>query len=315
MRPIPLYFESLFDKKFPFARLPATRLRKIIRRKEPGGQEKMFLNLCRGLAEIGVPFEVNRYSGMPETVGLVGKAHVLPKLRRKRLVAGPAIYSHPEECRTFLSDYNVARILVPGPWMKQMCEPYWRDLVHAWPVGIDTKLWNTSNAEKKYDVLIYDKIMWRHNEMKRDYLLKFSEGLRSNGMSVAYFRYGHYKERHFYQAIAESRAMIFACEHETQGLAYLQTLSSGVPILAWDEAGYWQDPQFYPAVQFSPVSSVPYWDDRCGMKVRTMDDLADAFGNFWDSVCSGKFDPRGYVTENLTLSKCAAKYVEHFTTH
>ncbi|MEQ1895767.1 MAG: hypothetical protein ABL971_00105 [Vicinamibacterales bacterium] len=61
--------------------------------------------------------------------------------------------------------------------------------------------------------------------------------------------------------------MIFLCEHETQGIAYQQALSSGVPLLAWDRSGNWKDPSYYPEqVRFEPVSSVPYWDERCGMK-------------------------------------------------
>ena len=62
-----------------------------------------------------------------------------------------------------------------------------------------------------------------------------------------------------------ARAMIFLCEHETQGIAYQQALSCGVPILAWDRGGHWQDPACFPPWSMgNPVTSVPYWDERCG---------------------------------------------------
>ena len=35
--------------------------------------------------------------------------------------------------------------------------------------------------------------------------------------------------------------MVFLCEHENQDIAYQQALACGVPILAWDRGGYWQD--------------------------------------------------------------------------
>ena len=75
----------------------------------------------------------------------------------------------------------------------------------------------------------------------------------------------------------DAATMIFLCEHETQGIAYQQALSCGVPILAWDRGGFWQDPEFYPhRVKFAPVSSVPYWDDRCGIKFASIEEFDDA---------------------------------------
>jgi glycosyltransferase involved in cell wall biosynthesis len=40
--------------------------------------------------------------------------------------------------------------------------------------------------------------------------------------------------------------MVFLCEHETQGFAYQQALSCGVPIIAWDRGGLLQDPKLLP---------------------------------------------------------------------
>jgi hypothetical protein len=60
--------------------------------------------------------------------------------------------------------------------------------------------------------------------------------------------------------------MIFLCEQETQGIAYQQALSMNFPIMAWDRGGFWQDPSYYShKVKFGTVSSVPYWDERCGL--------------------------------------------------
>jgi hypothetical protein len=53
----------------------------------------------------------------------------------------------------------------------------------------------------------------------------------------------------------------------TQGIAYQQALSCGVPILARDRGGHSQDPSYYPhKVIFSLVTSVPYSDGRCGRR-------------------------------------------------
>ena len=107
--------------------------------------------------------------------------------------------------------------------------------------------------------------------------------------------------------------MIFLCEHETQGFAYLQALACGVPILAWDDEGYWRDPGFYPdRVQFKPVRSVPYWDARCGVRFRGIEEFDARLDKFLDKLNRGEFAPRDYILENLTLEECARRYVEHY---
>jgi hypothetical protein len=108
--------------------------------------------------------------------------------------------------------------------------------------------------------------------------------------------------------------MIFLCEHETQGIAYQQALSCDVPIFAWDRGGYWQDPGYYPQrVRFAPVSSVPYWDARCGAKFQDIGEFANAWEVFWARYRNSRYSPRDYILEELTLEKCAKRYVEIVT--
>lgn len=105
--------------------------------------------------------------------------------------------------------------------------------------------------------------------------------------------------------------MVFLCEHETQGFAYLQALSSGVPILAWDRGGFWKDPNYYPdLVQFSPVSSIPYFDPRCGDRFNDFPDFVKKLPAFVDAVTRRAYRPRDYVLDNLTLAARASAYLE-----
>ena len=41
-----------------------------------------------------------------------------------------------------------------------------------------------------------------------------------------------YREEEYRAALNKCRAMVFLCEHETQGIAYQQALSCDVPIFA-----------------------------------------------------------------------------------
>ena len=192
--------------------------------------------------------------------------------------------------------------------MQVMCKPFWGDSVQAWPVGIDTELWLPAE-DKRVDVLLYDKVRWEHDRYEDSLIKPIRSHLQGRGHSVIELRYGFYRESAFRAALEQCRAMIFLCEHETQGIAYQQALSCGVPILAWDRGGYWQDPSYYPhKVTFDPVTSVPYWDERCGKTFKDAAAFSDTWCHFWEDVRSQRFRPRNYVLENLTLEKCARQY-------
>ena len=160
-------------------------------------------------------------------------------------------------------------------------------------------------------MLIYDKVRWERERYATKLIQPIRLELERRGLSFSEMRYGFYKEEEFELQLHFCKAMIFLCEHETQGFAYQQALSCGVPILAWDRGGFWQDPEYYPKkVKFGPVSSVPYWDKRCGLKFTCASEFGEQFEIFWRTVQSGAFKPREYILQHLTLEKCAQAYLQ-----
>jgi len=312
------YEEPDGDRWFPFDRYPRRVIRRVLRGKpRPGGQARVFLNLRKGLDRIGIRYRVNDYAYAKrhprELACVIGKPFVLDKVRWKNpILFGAAVYSHPTDDPDLLERLPVKKILVPGPWMKHMCEPYWGAAVEAWPVGIDTELWQPASPERKtIDVLLYDKVRWRHEDYESRLIEPIRTLLRGNGLSIAEMRYGHYREEDFLAELSRSRTMVFLCEHETQGIAYQQALSCDVPILAWDRGGPWQDPAYFPnKVVFEPVTSVPYWDTRCGSRFVSVSDFDIEWNEFWERARTGRYTPRDYILENLTVEKCAQRYLE-----
>lgn len=305
------------DRWLPLDRYPRAAVRRLVRGKPRiMGQQRVFLNLTKGLTAIGVRYRINdyRYAAKHphEAVCIIGKPHVLDKVKWENpIVFGAAVYSHPTDDPELFNRLNIKGVLVPGEWMRQMCEPYWGDKVAAWPVGIDTDRWEPKVSIKPYDILVYDKVRWEHDEYEQSLIVPILSFLHRGGLKVAYIRYGYYSETMYEKLLAQSKSMLFLCEHETQGIAYLQALSCNVPILAWDRGGYWQDPAYYPRIKFQPVSSVPYWNEQCGVRFRSLQDLQYSKADmFISSLNLGKYHPRDYVLENLTLEKCAARYVE-----
>jgi glycosyltransferase involved in cell wall biosynthesis len=312
------YAEPDPDRWLPFDRYPRKVVRRLVRGAlNPGGHKRVFLNLCDGLWKIGVNYRLNDYAYArknPSALAcIIGKPFLLDVLEWKNpILFGAAIYSHPVDDPRLLERRRINKILVPGPWMEEMCRPDWGRVVTSWPVGIDTDLWRPSLRPKTHDVLLYDKVRWRHEYYEPALISPIRTTLRRQGRSFLEIRYGRYREEEFRSALAKCASMVFLCEHETQGIAYQQALACGVPIFAWDRGGAWQDPSYYPdKVVFQPVSSVPYWDERCGMKFQDFTGFERGWPEFWASVQRKAYYPRDYILENLTLEICAQRYAAH----
>jgi glycosyltransferase involved in cell wall biosynthesis len=314
------YEEPDPDRWMPLDRYPRRLIRRMVRGKpQAGGQMRVFLNLCAGLDSLGIRYRVNRFryaeQHPDELACIIGKPQVLDKVRwRNPIMFGAAVYSHPLTDPDLLKRLPVRHVLVPGEWMRQMFEPYYGQAVVAWPVGIDTESWKpNSKIEKTIDFLLYDKVRWEHQKYDAMLIEPIREELRRRGLTYTEIRYGCYEEETFREKLQSCKAMIFLCEHETQGIAYQQALACGVPVLAWDRGGCWQDPAFYPhRVRFGPVTSVPYWDERCGRKFVDLAEFSEQLSEFCANLPN--YSPREYIIENLTLEMCARKYLDHIQT-
>jgi glycosyltransferase involved in cell wall biosynthesis len=183
------------------------------------------------------------------------------------------------------------------------------DKMVAWPVGIDTDRWgDVSGHAKDTDVIIYDKIRWDRETVVPRVLERVTQHLDKLGRSYKVLRYGHHHHSEFASYLKRSKGMIFLCEHETQGLACQEALASNVPVLAWDE-GVLIDPM---ATPFAPpglvVSSVPYFDGRCGERFK-MKDFEPTFESFWKGIAASSYRPRQFIVDTLSLPRSADAYL------
>jgi glycosyltransferase involved in cell wall biosynthesis len=297
-------------------RLVRPLVRRLIRgRPRPSGLDKVFINLCLGLDRLAMPYEVNlpfRELGEEDRIGVLGVGrHVLEGYDRANpIVAGIGLMTYPGEWPTLCDDYPVVRYLQHSEWVKKVYEPFFGERCALWPVGVDTQAWApASSANRAFDFILYDKIQWRREQMVPDLLQRIRDELARRKLSFLELRYGAYDERQYRDALRNSRFMLFLTEHESQGLACLECLSSNVPVLAWDQ-GWCQDPERIRWGQpHIAATSVPFFDRRCGLTFRGPADLPDRLTEFLDLAARGAFAPRDYVTEHLTLEKCSANFL------
>jgi len=291
-------------------------VRRLIRgQPRMGGVEKVFRNLCLGLDKLGIEYEVNLpfHSLRPEDrVAVLGRGRSCLNgyACSNPIVAGIGLMTHPAEWPTLCTDYPVVRYLQHSKWCSDIYRPYFGDRCGVWAVGIDSATWTPSDGGKDIDFLIYDKVHWERDRHQKDLIGPIQEILARDHLTSATIRYGTYEEAQYRQLLKRSKAMIYLSEHESQGLAYQECLSSNVPILAWDQ-GFCVDPdQLQYEKNALPASSVPYFDHRCGRKFGAAHEFDDALGRFLADMRQDRFAPREYILDNLTLEACSQRFVD-----
>jgi glycosyltransferase involved in cell wall biosynthesis len=290
--------------------------RAIYGKPRPGGVDQMFANLCLGLDRIGVPYVVNlpfRELKPDDHVGVLGRGrHSLDGYDRSNpIVAGIGLMTHPSEWPTLCEEYPVALYLQHSQWATDVYRPYFKERCRTWPVGIDTQMWQPAHiSERRVDFLIYDKILWQREQVVPALLTAIREELARRKLTFVDIRYGAYSEPEYQASLASCRAMIFLCEHESQGLACQGALASDVPVLAWDQGRYLDPNRVAWGQPDVPATSVPYFDDRCGLTFRDVGEFPRALAQFLDLERSCAFAPRSFIVERLTLEKCSANFLD-----
>jgi len=214
---------------------------------------------------------------------------------------GPNIWEIPEPAIAM----KYSDIIVPSQWVKTFYETFdcmKEKNIHIWPVGIDTKEWSPSTPEdKKGDCLIYYK------SAPRDQLDQAVEMCMKAGLTFGILEYGKYHEDALREAVQQCKFCILVTRTESQGIAYLQILSAGLPCFVFEKE-VWDDRSDGISC---PATAVPYFSEACGVKISqsaTLEEKQEKFSDFLDSLRT--FAPREYVTNNLGLKDCAKKFVD-----
>jgi glycosyltransferase involved in cell wall biosynthesis len=211
------------------------------------------------------------------------------------------------------------KFLQHSPWALEFARAaqlYPGDIFDLWPAGIDTDEWAPvlPATEKAFDVLIYNKIMWDKKSREGDLLRPIRESLARKGLRFSEISYGKYRPSMYKEALSQARTMLFVCEHESQGLAYQEALSSGIPVLAWDQGAFLDPARFRYGLPNVPATSVPFFDERCGSKFSGIGDFEVRFAEFFDNVLRGRYRPRDFILENLSLDRSTERMLAIYGT-
>lgn len=296
-------------------------IRRVIRRKKTrrSGMQQVVYNFRKGLDRKGIKYGFNSFPQLikPSTKVIsfgLGSAGVLGLNRNTPVIAAIG-FQYPVEFPDLCEKYNIQKFLQHSQWILDYVKSanlYDENVFDLWFAGIDTDEWkpNKTMKDRSIDVLLYDKVHWNREAREKDLIQPMRSFLASQKITFDEIRYGQYTPIKYKEKLDQCKMMIFISEHETQGIAYQECMAKNVPVMAWNP-GFVIDPEMNKYSQLpTPSTSVPFFDERCGLTFRDNFEFKEKFSFFFERACAGKYFPREFVLENLSIDKSTERMLE-----
>lgn len=270
------------------------------------GCKKVAENLLYGLRELNIKVQTNKT--LPLTGCIHGGIKEFKNMNLpKNTLCGPELCVLPDEMPWMWKYYR--NICQPNLWvwfsMRKRCEQkglnYLRKTKqYVWPVGINQ---NEFNPDKRgnfeYDCFIYFKTVTR--QVNENDLKNIENECKKRKLKYKIIKYGSYTENELKHLCNKSKFAIWLVGSESQNIAIGECMAMNIPIYVIDVNEF----KYKDFVMVgNGVSSACYFDERCGIKSKTLKHLDTFLNNL------NNYSPRDYILDNLTLKKGAEKYME-----
>ncbi len=173
------------------------------------------------------------------------------------------------------------------------------------PISLDVNTFLNYPPAQRVGIFVYYKKR-SYNEL--DYLLTFLKMKNIDFKLIIY-------DKNIEDEVLPSNnkyAIWLSC-HESENYPLLETLATNTPILVWNVKNMNQEincPYLYNSVM-TEVTSIPHWDNRCGMVFWEENELDTIFEKFISNL--NNFQPREFISEKLDIKENAKKFVDIFT--
>lgn len=258
------------------------------------GPEKVARNLIKGLEMFNIEYLINQDGDY----NIILQNCERLKANLSNCFLGPNICTLPIDNQFLMSYDNYIKAIVPSDWIKSKYSRWIpENKIEVWPSGIDTDVWiDTTDFEKEYDFLIYFK------RRELDEVIKIQQFLIEKNKTFYTIQYGNYSEQDFLYIISKCKYAFIIDGCESQGLAIQEIMSCNLPVIVWDKIE-WTDrgDEF----KFS-ATSVPYFNNDCGLKFDKMSDLENTYNLF----LSCKYNSRQYIVDNLSIKSSTQKILK-----
>jgi hypothetical protein len=172
------------------------------------------------------------------------------------------------------------------------------------PFGVDIYKFKPSTNEKT-DIFIYFK--------RRDpeFFRQVCDYVKNLPYTVHFLVYGQYNEQAYLDILKKSKFGIWIGTHESQGFGLQEALACNVPLIVWNVHSMFDEFHAYDHLSGQKqlkATSHPYWDDRCGMSVKSFDEFVSVFPIFEQKLST--FTPRQFILETLSPKVCMQRLMD-----
>ena len=278
------------------------------------GPGKVVRNLSEGLKALGLMEDASfgrqafhgflQYPTEEEVIAPITRGHA----SIHDYLFGPNLTVLPSEIAPAMVKY-IQNMVVPSEWVRLLYRRFMMldsTRIDVWPVGIDTDSWLPSDRGIRSVGPITEPLrclVYYKNRTQAD-LEAVIKMLTQYNITAKVLRYGSYEEAELRSACDWAHFGVLLTNTESQGIAYMEMLSTDLPLFVFNYPWWDYDGQY----QRVKATSVPYFDSRCGAVTEKFDKVL--FEEFLDKVVRWKYSPRSYILENHTLKQAAQKYYD-----
>jgi hypothetical protein len=219
----------------------------------------------------------------------------------KKYICGPHFSVFPDlnQLKHFIGP-NVTYIM-PSQWpidSWSIAKSFLKMKPFPFPVNTERFI-NTKSLPEKTKVFIYFK-------RRKTTELEMVKSLVKNTNYVVFDYVAKYPEEFYLETLRNSKYGIIVDAHESQGFAIEEALSCNVPLLVWNVKSMNQEEGAnYDDI---PATTISYWNEECGEYFYNAEELESTYAKFLSNL--EKYQPRKYILENLSLEKCAERFVK-----
>lgn len=227
------------------------------------------------------------------------------KYPKQKFIMGPhfSVFPNEKQLKNINNVHNNALYIQPSDWATEV----WVQLnikqylpIYTFSFPVDTDRFSPVEQDKNKVFLYYKRR--DPNELK--FLIQF---LNNQKIHFKLFNYtAGYDENEYLQYLQQSKYGIILDAHESQGFAIEEALSCNVPLLVWNTK--FMSQEYGGNYSKHPCTTIAYWDERCGEFFFEQKDFLSTFELFISKIDT--YQPRQYILENLSVEKCAERWVD-----
>jgi len=295
-------------------------IRKLIRGepKKLSGMQRVVANFTKGLNILGIDYVFNpsrwkiNYNEPIVCFGL-GKLGLEGVKENAKIIAAVG-FPYPSDYPELCNRYNVVKFLQHSKWaidFHKTSKIYPDNIFDTWFAGIDAEYWEVCDSQPEIiHALVYVKTHLDLNHLETVLVQPVIKRLEKLGIKYNIIKYGKYLPHEYKSLLKKSSFLVFISPHETQGFAYLESLSCNRPVFAWNP-GFWMDPdKIRLGLKEIKTTSVPFFSDECGDTFKNYHEFDIKIEEFIINLINNKFNPSKYIRDNLTILHSTKRMLE-----